>query len=106
MKNWRPISLLNVLYKLGSSCIAERMKSVLPNIIHNDQKGFVSGRFIGENLRLIYDIMFEAKVQNIPGLILLIDFEKAFDSVSWRFKKKIAIFQFWTINDQMDLHLI
>ena len=56
LKNWRPISLLNVVYKMASSVIANSLKSVLQNVIHQDQKGFISGRFIGENVRLIYDI--------------------------------------------------
>ena len=84
-KNWRPITLLNVLYKIISGCIAERIKSVLDNIISNTQSGFISGRYIGENTRLIYDLMHITEEYNIPGLIILIDFEKAFDSVSWSF---------------------
>ena len=88
MKNWRPISLLNVVYKLASSVIANRVKQTLQDIIHENQKGFIAGRFIGENIRLIYDVLFETKQQNIPGLILSIDFEKAFDTVSWTFISK------------------
>lgn len=88
LKNWRPISLLNVVYKLASSVIANRIKGVLNDLIHEDQKGFISGRYIGENIRLIYDVLFETKNQNIPGLILSIDFEKAFDTVSWHFIEK------------------
>ena len=49
------------------------------------KKGFISGRFIGENIRLIYDVLFETKNRNLQGLILSIDFEKAFDTVSWKF---------------------
>ena len=82
LKNWRPISLLNVIYKLASSVIANRIKTILDKVIHEDQKGFISGRFIGENVRLIYDILFETKQQDIPGLLLSIDFQQAFDSVS------------------------
>ena len=59
LKNWRPISLLNVIYKLASSVIASRLKKVLHKLIHEDQKGFIAGRFIGENIRLIYDVLFE-----------------------------------------------
>ena len=51
LTNWRPITLLNTLYKLISGCIAERIKPALINIIHPDQKGFVAGRFIGEAIR-------------------------------------------------------
>lgn len=89
LKNWRPISLLNVVYKLASSVIANRMRSVLGSLIHEDQKGFISGRCIAENIRLIYDVLFETKNQEIPGLILSVDFEKAFDTVSWEFIESV-----------------
>jgi hypothetical protein len=95
LKNWRPISLLNFSYKLMSSCIAERIKTVLDSIIHKDQKGFIPGRFIGEKIRLLYDIIFDTQKQNIPGMLLLIDFEKAFDTVSWSFNNKVLeVFNF------------
>ena len=92
LKNWRPISLLNTSYKLASSCIAERLKTVLPKIINEDQTGFITGRYIGENLRILYDTIFYTDKQNIPGMLLLIDFEKAFDSVSWDFLFKTLDF--------------
>ena len=53
IKNWRPITLLNVIYKIASGCIAERLKTVLTKLIPSDQTGFISGRYIGENTRLI-----------------------------------------------------
>ena len=79
LKNWRRISLLNVIYKLMSSVIANRVKSVLDKVISNDQKGFIAGRYIGENIRTIYDILFETKQQEIPGLLVSVDFQQAFD---------------------------
>ena len=88
LRNWRPITLLNSIYKFYSSILAERIKIVLPKLIHTDQKGFINGRFIGENTRLIYDIIHECSQQNSKGLIVLIDFEKAFDSISWTFIRK------------------
>ena len=89
IKNWRPISLLNVSYKLASACIANRLKSVLPYIIKEEQTGVLAGRYIGENIRLLYDLMFYTEKQNLSGLLLLIDFEKAFDSVAWSFIFKV-----------------
>ena len=59
------------------------MKTVLGSLIHEDQKGFISGRCISKNVRLIYNMLFETKNQELPGLISSIDFEKAFDTVSW-----------------------
>ena len=49
------------------------------------KKGFIKGRFIGENIRLINDIIYEWEVQNRDGLIILVDSSKAFDVISWDF---------------------
>ena len=68
-----------------SKIIASRIKSVLPNIIHHNQTGYVKDRFMGETIRSIYDIMDYTVEENIPGLLIFIDFEKAFDSVEWDF---------------------
>ena len=76
LSNWRPISLLNHIYKILSGALAERLKPALEHIIHPDQKGFVSGRYIGECIRNTYDIIEYAKSKNRAGLLLLIDFEK------------------------------
>ena len=89
IKNWRPISLLNVVYKIGSSCIANRVKMVLPSLISEDQTGFIKGRYIGDNIRLIYDLIHYLDNKNIPGMLLCLDFEKAFDSLDWRFMLKV-----------------
>ena len=85
LKNWRPICLLNVVYKIASGCIAERLKTYMDKLISRDQTGFLKGRFIGENIRLVYDLMNYTEQKHIPGLLMLIDFEKAFDSISWEF---------------------
>ena len=85
LKNWRPITLLNTVYKIASGSIANRLKSILPLLVSKEQTGFLKGRYIGENIRLIYDIMHYTEEKNIPALLLFIDFEKAFDSLSWRF---------------------
>ena len=92
LKNWRPITLLNISYKLLSSCLANRIKTVLDTLMHENQKGFLKGRYIGENIRLLYDILEFTEQSNIPGLLLLIDFEKAFDSVSWKFLHNVLYF--------------
>ena len=57
-KNWQPNSLLNVVYKMASAVITNQLKSTLDKLMHENQKGFISGRFIGENIRLIYDVFF------------------------------------------------
>ena len=83
LSNWRPITLLNVDYKIASKAIASRIKNVLPTLIHSDQSGFMKDRFIGQNIRLINDILEQTELQNIPGILLQLDFRKAFDTVEW-----------------------
>ena len=89
LKNWRPISLLSVLYKLASAVIADRLKSVLPFIILTAQNGFLEGRYIGDCTRLVYDLMQYLEHNNLIGQLMLVDFQKAFDSVSWNFLNRV-----------------
>ena len=95
LKNWRPITLLNVDYKIFSGVIANRIKKYLDSIISNCQKGFIAGRNIGECTRLTSDIIYKMKKSKMSGIILLIDFEKAFDSLDWSFiDKTLKYFNF------------
>ena len=88
LKNWRPISLLCVTYKLASGAIANRLKRTLKHVISQSQTGFIEGRQISDSTQLIYNIMHFAEVKNKTGLLMMIDFEKAFDSISWDFLYK------------------
>ena len=83
LENWRPISLVNVDAKIMSKVIATRLKNVLPQIIHHNQTGFVKDRYIGETVRSIFDIMDFTAEENFPGLMIFIDFQKAFDTIEW-----------------------
>ena len=56
MKNWRPVSLLNIDYKTVSKTLAARLKDILPKIKSSEQSACVTNRFIGENGKLILDI--------------------------------------------------
>ena len=85
LRNWRPITLLNVDYKILARIIAIRMEPFLPKLIHPDQTGFIKGRYIGQNIRLLSDLMSYTESNKIPGIFLFVDFEKAFDSLEWDF---------------------
>ena len=85
LKNWRPISLLNQDYKLIARILAERCKQHLNDLISSDQNGFVPGRFIGLNIHRILNLIDLCEKNQINGLLLNIDFEKAFDCVEWDF---------------------
>ena len=88
LENWRLMSLTNVDAKIASKVIAARIIPVLRDIITSTQTGYVKGRFIGEAVRSIIDVMDYTKEQNIPSILLFINFEKAFDSLDWNFMLK------------------
>ena len=58
--NWRPITLLNVDYKIVSKTLALCLATVLPNLISLDQKGFIWDRYIGDNIYELYSILLQA----------------------------------------------
>ena len=74
LKNWRPLSLLNQDYKIIAKVIATRIKKVLPKIIHRDQTGFLSERYIGENINRLLNIIDYAEKKKIKALLIFIDF--------------------------------
>ena len=95
LSNWRPLTLLNVDYKILAKAIGQRIESKLSSLIHSDQTGFIKGRFIGQNVRLLNDIMEYTEAKNLPGILLFIDFRKAFDTIEWNFLHKcIELYNF------------
>lgn len=102
MKNWHPITCLYVVDKIASGSIAERIKVHLDKIINRDQTGFIKGRFIWEYIRLIYDTIQYTVHKQIPGLLMLKDFEKAFDTISWEFSNQTWDFLYFGIKLKMD----
>ena len=89
LQNWRPITLLNVDYKIATKAIAKQLEPLLPKLIHPDQTGFIKGRYIGENIRLISDIMDITLKRKIPGILISLDCQKAFDSLEWPFMQRV-----------------
>lgn len=85
LKNWRPITLQCYDTKILAKCIAQRIKSVLPNIIHYDQSGFLKGRCVGNNIRQLLELIENYELYDKKGLIFIADLEKAFDKINLNF---------------------
>ena len=85
LKNKRPICLLDVVYKIIAKVIASRLGNVIDKLVHSNQTGFIKGRYIGENIRLISDVIEYCQMDNIEGVLLAIDYRNAFDSVEHDF---------------------
>ena len=83
--NYRPISVLNVDYRLFTAILARRMENILPEMISLDQTGFIKHRQTHDNIRRTLHIIQHIKEKKLEAAILGMDAEKAFDSVSWDF---------------------
>jgi len=97
ISNYRPITLLNVDLKIGSKAIASRIVNVLPKLIGKEQAAFVKERVIGDAVRTVADVLYFTKQYELPGILLNIDFEKAYDSVDHSYLFKVLdVFNFGT----------
>ena len=93
LKNWRPITLLNLDYKLLTKCLTRRLNKVIEPIIHKDQTGFIHNRYIGENINKIFHIATHlTNIKNEDSYLMAIDFEKAFDLLEFSFINKVMKF--------------
>ena len=86
LKNWRPITLLNIDYKIFTHVIKNRLKVTIPYLINSAQTGYQKGKSTNDNLILMYLVLeyFERNPEK-EGYLMQIDFEKAFDSVEHAF---------------------
>lgn len=88
---YMPIALCNIIYKIVSKIIASRLKLLLPLIISPEKSGYVEGRQITDGIIITHEIIHSLKISKKPGMLLKLDFSKAFDSLSWMHIKKVLI---------------
>ena len=87
LTHYRPISLINVDIKIITKVLAERLKFVLPSIIHFTQTA-VYGRKIDQNIHMVRDLIDMANNDNDTAAFIFLDQEKAFDRVDHDFLYK------------------
>jgi len=75
LANWRPITLLNVDYKILSAVFAARIRTVIRQLVHEDQTGFVPGRQISQNTRLLLDLMDHLEEVDEGAFLIALDIE-------------------------------
>ncbi|KAJ4768712.1 RNA-directed DNA polymerase (reverse transcriptase)-related family protein [Rhynchospora pubera] len=83
--DFRPISVINYIPKLISKVLALRLQPFLPNLISISQTGFLKGRLITENFNVARELVHHLNSSQHNGVLLKLDFYKAFDSVNWDF---------------------
>lgn len=88
--DYRPISCCNLVYKIISKILANRLKTVLKVCISSNQSAFQKGRSLGENVLLATELIRNYQRSNCPKASMLkVDFRKAFDTVCWAFVNKL-----------------
>ena len=65
--------------------MAFRVRKVSPSLIYYDQTAYVKGRYVGESIHLVDDLLKYAEEENTDGILFAVDIEKAFDSVDHNF---------------------
>lgn len=85
MKNFRPISLINCSFKIFSKVLTLRLGSIINRLIAPQQSAFIQGRYILESVALAHELVHSLHASKKPGLILKLDYEKAYDRVCWDF---------------------
>ena len=85
IKQFRPICVLNDCFKFLSKAVTNRLTEVANDVISPTQTAFIPGRFILEGCVIIHEVLHEMRTRNLEGIVLKIDFEKAYDKVRWDF---------------------
>jgi hypothetical protein len=84
-----PIALINVIFKIVSKAMASRLDPIAHRIISPTQTAFIKGRFILDGALALLEIVHELKVKKLGGILLKLDFEKAYDRVNWDFLAEV-----------------
>jgi hypothetical protein len=89
IKQYRPICLLNVIYKIITKVLTIRLTSVINKVINEAQTAFIPGRFILDGVLVVHEILHDMRMKKKKGIILKLDFEKAYDKVNWKFLQDV-----------------
>ena len=85
LEEYRPISLVGCLYKIVTKVLSKRVKKVIEKVIDGSQSAFLSNRGLLDSVLVVNEVLDDLKRRRKSGVIMKLDFEKAYDSVSWEF---------------------
>jgi hypothetical protein len=91
IKQFRPIALINVIFKIVSKAYAIRLSPVAHRTISLAQMAFIKGRFIQDGPLALHEVIQELKSKKLPAVLLKLDFEKAYDRVSWDILREVLL---------------
>jgi len=86
---FRPIALCNVVYKIISKIITNRLKPLPLTLVSKEQTRYVEGRQILNNIIQAHEVIHSLKSNKQPGIIIQLDLEKAYDKLSWAYIREV-----------------
>jgi hypothetical protein len=96
MKFFRPISLLNCIFKFFSDILTLRLEKVSQRLVAKEQSAFIRGRYILESVVIAHEIVHSIHKTKTPGVVIKLDYEKAYDRVNIEFFYRNSEIQgFW-----------
>jgi hypothetical protein len=91
IKQFRPIALINIIFKLVSKAFAVRLSPMAHRVIWQAQTAIIKGRFIQDGPLALHEIIHELKTKKLQAVLLKLDFEKAYDRVNWSFLREALL---------------
>lgn len=94
MADFRPITLLNSVYKILSKALVNRIRPLLHTLVGPFQSSFITGRGTGENIVITQEVVHSLMKRKgrLGSMVFKIDLHKAYDSVSWVFLRQVLVY--------------
>jgi hypothetical protein len=86
---YMPIALINVIFKIILKAFTAKLDPIANRVISQNQMAFIKGRFILDGALSLQEIIHEMKSKKLGGILLKLDFEKAYDMVNWEFLTEV-----------------
>jgi hypothetical protein len=89
LKKFRPISLINCSFKIVAKALNNRLEAICDRLLASNQTAFIKGRYILESVVAAHEIIHDSAKNGLKGIILKLDYEKAYDRVDWDFLEEM-----------------
>ena len=78
-----------MIYKIITKVLTVRLNAVINKVINVAQTAFIPGRYILDGVLSIHEVLHELRIKKKKGIVLKLDFEKAYDKVNWKFLQDV-----------------
>src|SRR3954471_17736654 len=91
IRQFRPITVINVIFRILAKGYANRATLLADAITHPNQSTFIQGRFILDGVLVFHEVLHEVRLRHHRAVFLKLDFHKAYDTVHWPFLCEVLL---------------